>query len=119
MVRGIALSLAAATLLRAVHDAPEQQRQEELKRTTEPKPAARPPRPVDVLPPIRPASGKVYRGGSVPGGARRAIERELRAQDECFYCEGSGWQCSAHPTRGGPVFDRCDGCGNPRGLPSP
>lgn len=81
------------------------------------KPNRQPRRPEPPPPP--PPHGRVYRGGSVPGGARRAIERELRAQDECFYCEGSGWQCSAHPTRGGPVFDRCEGCGNPRGYPSP
>lgn len=103
-MRGLALSIAAAALLRSGVDVVPVRETEERK----PKPS-----------PIRPAVGRVYRGGSVPGGARRAAEREMRAQDACFYCEGAGWTCSAHPTRGGPVFDCCEGCGNPRGLPSP
>lgn len=112
-MRGLVLSLAAAALLRAHDDVVIPRREDELKAKEPPRRRPEPP------PEPRPKHGKVYPGGSVPGGARRAVEREMRAQDECFFCEGSGWQCSAHPTRGGPVFDRCEGCGNPRGNPSP
>lgn len=96
-MRSMALALRAAEMLDFYTSIAGAEFEEERRLDAAPKAMQPPlqPEPAQGLRGLR--RGRVYPGGSVPGGTRRAIERELRAQESAsFNPRGypSPWRCS-------------------------